>query len=184
MNEPKEIVAGDTITWDKSISDYKASGGWTLTYYFWNTTKDFSVVAAADGDGYTVSISATISAAYTPGKYNWKSIVSKGTGETLERYTFEEGTITVLHNPAVTYGKGIDTRSETKKALDSIDAVLAGTATKEQASYTIAGRSITLRTVEELTKLRAHFARLYAKELRARKIEQGLGGKRNLIRFS
>lgn len=183
MSEPKEFVVGDTITWDKSISDYKASDGYTLTYYFWNQTRNFSVIASADGDNYTVSISPSISAAYTPGQYNWKAVISKGAGETLERYTVEEGITNVLHNPADVHGKGIDDRSDVKKALDNIDAVLAQTATKEQASYSIAGRTLTSRSVEELISLRAHFARLYAKELRERRIQQGLGGKKNLVRF-
>jgi len=183
MDEPREIVAGDTIEWDKSVSGYSPDDGWTLTYYFWNETADFSVVATADSGSWTVTISAAVSADYTPGKYQWRAVVSKGEDEDLERYTVLEGFIYVRHDPAVGTGAGIDSRSAVKIALDAIDSVLAGTASKAQASYSIQGRALERRKAEELLVLRAHYARLYAKELRENRISQGLGGKRIYTRF-
>jgi hypothetical protein len=183
MDEPKSFVAGDTVEWEKSLADYPASE-WTLTYYFWNESKDFSVVASADGDNYQITIPAATSEDYTAGTYNWKAIVSQGSEETLERHTVASGQIIIRHNPAAGEGSGIDSRSAVKIALDAIEAVIAGRASKDQESYSIAGRSLSRTPMADLIMLRTHYAKLYAKEQQEDRIEQGLGGKKIHIRFT
>ena len=183
MDEPTYFTAGDTVEWEKSLSDYPASE-WTLTYHFWTASYDFSVVATSDNDDYLATISAAVSADVPAGKYEWNAVVSAGEGATLERHTVACGVLQVLADPSAGTGTGIDTRSAVKIALDAIDAVLAETATREQASYSIAGRALELRKPEELIALRAHYARLYAREKRELRITQGLGGKRIYTRFN
>ena len=47
--EPLTIRAGDTIEWTKSIDDYKASDGWTLSYSFRGTGGTIDITSTADG---------------------------------------------------------------------------------------------------------------------------------------
>ena len=182
MDEPKYFIAGDTVEWEKSLSDYPATE-WTLTYYFWNESHDFSVVATSDNNDYLAQITAAVSAEIDSGTYNWRAVVSQGSGESLERHTVANGSMEVWHNPASGEGAGFDSRSAVKIALDNIDAVLANRATKDQQEYSIAGRSLARTPIPDLIVLRAHYARLYAQEVKNKKIAQGLGYKRIYTRF-
>ena len=63
--EPLTIRAGDTIEWTKSIDDYKASDGWTLSYSFRGTGGTIDITSSADGDDHAISIAPATSTAYT-----------------------------------------------------------------------------------------------------------------------
>ena len=183
MSEPREFVAGDTVSWRVRVAGYSPDDGWGLVYYFWNESADFSVIGVVDGGEWVMYIPASVSAACVPGRYRWQRVFARGVGEELERVTGVEGVMVVRHNPAAGKGTGIDSRSEVKRALDAIDAVLARSATKEQASYSIDGRALQRRSAEELLVLRGHYARLYAKELREERVAKGMGVKRVYTRF-
>ena len=47
--EPLTIRAGDTIEWTKSLDDYKASAGWTLSYSFRGTGGTIDITSSAGG---------------------------------------------------------------------------------------------------------------------------------------
>ena len=47
--EPLTIRASDTIEWTKSIDDYKASDGWTLSYSFRGTGGTIDITSSAEG---------------------------------------------------------------------------------------------------------------------------------------
>lgn len=176
MAEPTEIVAGTTVKWTKSLSDYSASEGWSLTYYFFNSDNHFSVEATSSGEDFQITIDASTSANYQPGEYKWQAIVTKGT----EKYVVDSGYIKVLPSPT----QAVDWRSDIKKALDAIKAVIEGRATKDQASYQIAGRRLDRTPVPDLIALYDKLKKEYAKELKAEKLAKGEStGSKILIRF-
>jgi hypothetical protein len=183
MNEPKRFVAGDTVSWSKSVPEYPPGNGWTLTYSFWNEYRSFRVDAVTDNGIYSIQIPASVSEAIYPGRYSWQAFVSKGSEESLQRHTVGSGEVVVKHNPARTDGKGLDSRSEIKKALDAVNAVIAKTATSDQRSYTIEGRSLERRNNDELIGLRNDLEQKYAQELREERLEQGVGGSKIYVRF-
>jgi len=174
--EPKEIVAGTTVKWTKSLSDYPAGEGWSLIYYFFNANSSFSVEATASGNDFQITISANITANYTPGEYKWQAIVVKGD----EKYVVDSGYVKILPNPT----QAVDWRSEIKKALDAIKAVIEGRANKDQASYTIAGRRLDRTPIPDLIVLYDKLKKEFAKELKAEKLAKGEStGSKILIRF-
>lgn len=181
--EPSEIQAGDTIKWRREdLSDYPASV-WSLKYYFVGKNGLFNVTAAADGDKFAVTISAATSAAYVAGDYEWSAYVSKGSGAGLERYQVDSGKLKVKPNVAG-YTAAYDNRSHAKKVLDAIEAVIEGRATKDQESYSIAGRQLSRTPIADLLKLRDRYKAEYRRELDAEKINNGLGtGRKILTRF-
>ena len=81
--EPLTIRAGNTIQWTKSIDDYKASDGWTLSYSFRGTGGTIDITSSADGDDHAISIAATTTTAYTAGFHDVIGYVEKGS----DRYT-------------------------------------------------------------------------------------------------
>jgi hypothetical protein len=175
--EPEQITVGDTIKWTKSLSDYPASEGWTLSYTFVNSSGTFSVTSTADGDDHAVSVSSTTSSSYTAGTYSWQSYATSSS----ERHQVDAGTI--ILNPNFADG-ATDSRSHAKKVLDAIESVIEGRASEDAAAMSIAGRSITKMTLEELISTRSKYRAEYNRELRAERIAQGLGGRKKvLVRF-
>lgn len=178
-NEPQEIIAGDTLKWNRDdISDYLASDGWALSYVLINATNKITINASANGAGYSVNVAAGTTAAYTVGTYQWKAFVTKAS----ERFKVDEGTIEVVPNFAVvsTY----DSRSHAKKVLDAINAVIENRASVDQESYTIMGRSLKRTPMEDLLKLKDKYQALYNSEQNAENVRNGAAGKNKiLVRF-
>lgn len=175
---PAELIAGDLWSWVRSLSDYPATT-WTLTYYFENAGKTFSVQATASGSDYAASIAAATTTAYQPGKYRWRARVTSGS----ESYTIESGWLTVKADPAAagTY----DTRSHARKVLEAIEATIEGRATNDQLSMSIAGRSISRTPMTELVDLRERYRLLVSDEDSAEDVAAGLGSKKRVfIRMS
>ena len=179
--EPDEFFEGDTVTWTKDLSDYPASV-WTLKYNFVSddaSAKNETTTAAADGDTHVITISKAESGAYTAGDYKWFSYVEDA-GETV-RYSVATGSVTV--HPDQT--SDTDARSHAKKVLDAINANIEGIASKEQQSYSIAGRSLSRYTPAELYEFKQQYESLYNKELQDEQIANGGGSGRTVkVRFT
>lgn len=152
--EPETFIAGDTVQWRRFFSPYPASA-WELVYTFVNAGGRKQVSAAADGDAHLSTISATDSAAWTPGRYDWQASLTKDDA----RVTVGAGHVIVEPNFA-TAENGLDARSYARKVLDAIDARINGQATKNQLDVIdmqIGIRRLS-RNPEGLLKLRGLFA--------------------------
>ena len=68
-----------------------------------------------------------------------------------------------------------DGRTHAKKVLDAIMAVLENRATKDQESYSIAGRTLSRTPLADLQTLRDRYRGEYTQELRAEKAAKGEG---------
>jgi hypothetical protein len=172
--EPREFAAGETPRWRKSLDDFPASEGWALDYYLRGDGAGFDVQASADGDDFLVEVPADSTEGLTPGNYRWQGWVSKG----AERYKVADAAAVVKQGfVAVGEDATVDTRSQVKRILDAIDALLEGKATKDQQQYTIAGgggyRMLMRIPVSELIHLRKEYARLYGAERRRERVKRG-----------
>jgi hypothetical protein len=187
LNIPATLRAGDTITWDESLPDYPASGGWTLAFVLTKYGQSLiTITAAADGDDYTITITAATSVSWVSGIYSWQAYVYKEAGDPLaitEKYTLESGQVQIL--PDITLAtSATDLRSHAKKVLDAIEALLEGKATADVMSYSIAGRSLSKMNPEELIKWRSFYKTEYQRELEAEGIARGEDNPRRIgVRF-
>mgnify|MGYP002813892277 CR=1 FL=1 len=177
MNEPKTIVAGDTITWNESFSDYPAPT-WTLTYELRSTSPKISITATTSGTGFLITIPIATSVTYDAGRYSFQAFVSKSG----ERHMVSSGTIEVLPNLATktTY----DSRSHVRKVYEALQSVIEGRVL--QSAYTsvsIGGRAIAYMPMADLRKEYYHYKQLVKQEEDAEKIAKGLGGTKILVRF-
>ncbi len=169
-NVPTIWNAGDTLKWDVSIPDYPADDGWTLTYEVKSKTSSISTItASADGEAYTVTVGAATSSGYSPGEYQYAAYVTKSG----ERFTVDTGRIKILKDfeDAGNY----DGRDHAEVVLDAIEAVLETRATKDQESYSIAGRSLSRTPIEDLLALRDRYKAEVVANRRADQISRGLG---------
>ena len=57
--EPTQIRAGDTVTWKKTIDDYKANDGWTLNYSLRGNSEAITLV---DGSFLRKNTTVTLTA--------------------------------------------------------------------------------------------------------------------------
>src|SRR5574343_300477 len=93
MNIKDQLQAGDTIGWTETLSEYPASDGWTLKYRL-SGKSQIDITATADGDGYSISVAATTSAAWQAGTYAWQAYVIKST----DIHTVATGSVEILQS--------------------------------------------------------------------------------------
>lgn len=169
-NVPTKFNKGDTIKWDVTVPDYPASEGWALSYELKSKNSNITGISgSADGDDYTVTISASTSNGYTVGEYHYMAYVTKGS----ERFAVDEGRIEVVANFADS--GNYDARTHPEIVLDAIEAVLENRASKDQESYTIAGRSLNRTPLEDLISLRDKYKSEVIQQQRADRVARGLG---------
>lgn len=169
--EPTEIIAGDTLQWTKTITDYPAGDGWTLKYKFINADGGFDITSTADGDDHAISETAATTLAYSPGTYSWISYVDNSSSE---RFTIARGTIEVLPDLA-DQAAGYDNRSHAKTMLDAIESTLEGKATNYQLDLlrkSLGDKAID-RNPEMLKKWRTYYRAEYQQEINKEKFKQG-----------
>lgn len=88
------------------------------------------------------------------GLYQYSITATKSVGDTvIDRVLIESAKITVGQDPTL-ITTGAELRGHAEKLLDAIEAVLEKRASSDQASYSIAGRSITKIPIAELLQLR------------------------------
>lgn len=170
-NEPLEIYAGERWWWKRSFTDYPASAGWVLTYYFVHPTiTKVTIAASADTDDYEVDVAPATTAAYTAGDYNWVAFIEKS----LEKYKVDEGTLTILADISAAGVTTLDDRSHAVKTLAYIETAIEGNATKDIQSYSIEGRSISRYSKDELMALHKRYKRLVNLEKKKERTRNGL----------
>lgn len=180
--EPAAVVAGDTVTWLKTVADYPAGDGWVLKYRLINAAGKIDITASASGDDHRVLVSASTSAAWAAGTYTWQAYVD---GVSSQRFTVGTGSIEIKPNLAA-QASGYDSRTAAKKALDAIEAALLthGTNSAWQQEYEIAGRRMKFKTVGDFLALRDRLKAEVAREETAARLANGLPGKSKVyVRF-
>lgn len=174
--EPTALIAGDTAKWLKTLTDYPASEGWTLSYTLVSASNRITFNASASGNDYLVSVSAATTESWVSGSYEWRAQVTKS-GEV---FTVETGTISVQPS----FGSAIDGRSHARKALSNIEAYLENAGNLTAASYEIAGRKLQRFSLPELLALRDKYKGEVAREDAASGASRGLPDRRRvLVRF-
>lgn len=157
--EPLAFAGGETLKWRKFLTDYPATAGWTLKYYFRGPGAGFDEVATADGDDYLVVVASATTAPLVGGDWFWQGWIEKG----AEKYLVASGQAKVTAALPAS-GSTYDGRSSIKKILDAIDAMIQGKATQDQQEYQIGDRMLRRYPIGELVELRKTYANLYTQE--------------------
>jgi len=178
--EPEELIAGDRVAWKRADlnADY-SNALYTLSYRLrleGDGNTGYTITASASGTDYIVEVASTTTNTYVPGRYRWQAYITRNSDSA--RITLESGSLEVVPNRNVSTA---DPRSHAKIVLDAIEAVLESRATKDQMSYTIAGRSLSRMPITDLLTFRDKYKAEYQRELDAERIRKGLGSKRRLL---
>lgn len=165
-SEPAELHAGTTVAWTKSLPDYPATT-YTLTYYFINGSDRLVITASASGTDHAVSVAASATANWKPGRYQWTSYAVNGS----TKYRAESGYVEILRDMQAAHPA--DVKTHARKVLEAIEAVLERRATKDQESYAIAGRTLSRTPLADLMALRDKYRVELAREEAAERGNRG-----------
>jgi hypothetical protein len=183
-SEPTDVYVGDRWSWKKTdiVSDYNPSL-YSLSYIFRSFTDantSISITATNVNSEFVVEVPSATTAAYPHGTYRWYSFITRTSDS--ERIELNSGTIEV--NPNRTIASD-DPRSHAERMVNKIEAVLENRASADVMSYSIAGRSLSKMSPDELVKWRDYYLSEVAKELRAEAIKLGKGvNSKILVRFT
>lgn len=170
--EPETLAVGDRWTWRRPdlVQEYPPAD-YALTYEFHHDKgggHQFNITATETSDDYVIEVPSATTANYHAHEYKWMAYITRTSDS--ERITIDSGYSRVVHDFTDTTK---DVRSHAKIVLDKIEAVIEGRATRKEASYSIAGRSLSLTPVSELLQLRATYRALYKNEIYKARVKNG-----------
>ncbi len=170
--EPDLLVVGDRWTWRRPdlVPDYPTAD-YALTYEFHQDSggggsHKFTITATETTDDYIVEIASATTASYTAGEYNWYAFITRSSDS--QRIAIDEGHTKLELDFANT---NADNRSHAKKVLDAIQAVLENRASQDQMSYSIAGRSLSRMSIDDLMRFRDRYRAEYNREIKLKRIK-------------
>ena len=141
----------------------------------------FTLTATEANDTYYIEAASSSTTSYAVGDYIWEAYITKTADS--NRVMVDSGRTTITQNLADT---NADLRSHAKKVLDNIEAVIEeGRASIDQSSMSIAGRSLSRMSVDELMTFRDRYRAEYLKEIKLARIRNGQGtGNTPKVRFT
>jgi hypothetical protein len=171
---PDRATSGDKIA--VALSDLSSTypvGSYTLVIAMkLGTNAAISTILTGVAGVHSGTIDLTGAA---PGAYAYAIKATRISDGALR--SVENGYVTVLADPT-----SQDARTHAEKVLAAIEALIEGRATKDVSSYSIAGRSLTRMTPDELVKWRSTYRAEVARQRNAGKPNGGR--KITLARFS
>lgn len=181
--EPLEIVVGDYIQWRRTDlgTDYP-NDEYTATYVARITgggANEIQLTGTAYNDDYLFTVDSVTSADFVPGFYHWQLEIVRDSDS--NRIVVDRGDFTAIVDLDVNQS---DPRSHAEIMLDKLESVLQGRADGDVLSYSIAGRSLTKMSPEELVSWRDYYKRELVMERRKERVRRGLPtGATMVVRF-
>lgn len=177
--EPYTVTVGDFLQWKRSdvAQDYPTSSGYTAEYVAritggGSTEIKLQQAAGTTDDFYLFQVSSATSELFLPGIYHWQlEITQTSSGNRLVVDAGDFEAIADLDNNQA------DPRSHARIMVDKIETLLEGRADADVSSYSIAGRSLTKMSPNELMEWRDYYRKElvaeHAKELHKRGKKNG-----------
>ncbi|WP_444891773.1 hypothetical protein ACJJIQ_00055 (plasmid) [Microbulbifer sp. ANSA003] len=173
MTEPTVMIAGDSISWSRTLTDYLPEDGWTLTYRLVSVGKSYVINTTADGSAHQVALTSADTAAWLDGEYSLVAWVENGT----DRYTI--GSLRVRIKPDPT-SADYDPRSHAEKMLEALRELLQKKAGSGKQAVTVDGQTVTFNTWDEMVQAEKYYTgKVKAQRRRAR--DKRTGRKSNRV---
>jgi len=173
--EPREIVVGDFLQWKRSdlSSDYPTSSGFTAEYVARITGGGATEIKLAQSvsstdDYYLFQISSAETEQFEPGLYHWQlEITQTSSGNRIVVDTGDFNAIPDMDNNQA------DPRIHAEIMVAKIQTILEGKADSDVSSYSIAGRSLTKLSFQELIDARDYYRGEVTKHKHADLVKKG-----------
>lgn len=182
--EPLEVVVGDFIQWKRSdiASDYPPAS-FSAEYVARITaggSSEIKLPATETGGTYLFTVSSADSTEFEPGYYHWQLEVTETSSG--NRLVVDRGAFTAVVDLDV---NNSDPRTHAEIMVAKIQSILEGKADSDVSSYSIAGRSLSKMTFDELITARDNYRRELQQELTKERIKRGKSsGSTVKVRFS
>lgn len=171
--EPTTITVGDFVQWKRSdlVQDYPVAthSAEFVARITGGGTSEIKLTATGNAPTYYLfTADSATSSNYEPGYYHWQLEVTETASG--NRIVVDTGTFRALPDLDV---NNTDPRTHAEIMVDKIESLLQGRADKDVGSYSIAGRSITKMSVQELLDWRDYYRREAKKEKKDSDIKNG-----------
>lgn len=164
--EPTSFTVGDFTQWKRSdlVSDYPLA---THSAEYVARIPGGGVeirIPATESDTYLFTVASADSSAFTAGSYHWQLEMTETASS--NRAVIDKGEFVILADLDV---DGADPRKHAQIMVTKIESLLTGKADSDVSNYSIAGRSLTKLSFQELIDARDY----YRAEVRAGKASAG-----------
>ena len=170
--EPDELTIGSRWSWKRpDVSSVYSTDSYSLFYRFVDQSGKLPIksIASSKVNGeHVFDIPTTETELFKVGGYLWQLIVVRDADS--EEVSLGQGFIELLPDLGSKDGAP---HSHNYVTLQNIRAVIEKTATKEQSSYSVAGRSLSRRSIEELTVLLKEYEHRWKQEVDRLKKKSG-----------
>jgi len=173
--EPLEIVVGDFLQWKRSdlVVDYPPAD-YSAEYVARITgggSNEIKLAGTEDPKYYLFTVDSATSAEFLPGYYHWQlEITQTSSGN---RIVVDQGDFNAL--PDLDDNQA-DPRIHAEKMITKIETILEGKADSDVSNYSIAGRSLTKMTFEELLEARDRYRRELVQHENKERLKRGKSG--------
>lgn len=171
---PDSLTVGDRWVWKRTamVADYPVAT-YQVKYSFRLLTSAATEIAITatentDPDEYIIEVGSSTTASYTAGDYTYQEYIVRSSDS--ERLVYSTGIVTV--EPDLDTDTS-DPRSNARKILDGLRAMLENRASIDQMSMSIAGRSLSRMTPAEIRDWERHYSYLVSKETKKMRIKKG-----------
>ena len=181
--EPEVLIIGDRWVWKRTDlgADY-APSSYALSYnarLLGTGTTTFSITASESGTDYIVEVASSSTSSRSVGVYAWAMFITSSSDS--ERFQLDSGKFELKNNLATSEA---DQRSHAKIMVDKLEASMESLADKLSTAYSIADRSNTLRSMEEVRTQLDFYRAKYDREIHKDRAKSGkLTGQNILVRF-
>ena len=182
--EPTQIVVGDFIQWKKvNIAEDYPTATHSAEYVARITgggSNEIKLAGTETGGYYLFTVDSTTSADFAVGRYHWQlEITETSSGN---RLVVERGEFEAIPDLDV---NASDPRTHADIMLAKIETILEGKADSDVGSYSIAGRSLTKMSFDELMAARDRYKREVLQHQREELIKRGKASANTVkVRFS
>ncbi len=179
---PTEVVVGDFVQFKiTQFSEDYSNSAYTMRFVARISTggaTEVKVDATASGDDYLFAVPSATSANYTVGHYHYQLEIERNSDN--ERIVVDRGEIDIVTD----FDNQVDPRHHAEIMLGKIESILEGKADSDVSSYSIAGRSLTKLSPDELVQWRDYYRREVSAIKRKEAIKHGRKPKSTiLLRF-
>ncbi len=145
---PESFAAGTTVKYTRSLSDYPANDGWTMTVHLRGDDNTANATVTPSGADYVVEFMSATTAGLVSGQYQWAEIVTKSGVGTVQA---DHGNVFVEPNFATAGPGGLRTHEE--RVLAALRAKLEGRITADQETLHVEGMLIERIPLKEIPAL-------------------------------
>lgn len=170
--EPLQIVVGDFIQWRRTdLSEDYPNDAYTATYVARITaagSSEITIVGSAYGSDYLFNAASSVTENFTAGLYHWQLEIARNSDS--NRIVVDRGTFTAIVDLDVS---GTDPRTHAEVMIDKIESIIEGKADSDVSSYSVAGRSLTKMSFDELISARDTYKRELVVQLQKERASRG-----------